>query len=252
MNTLFLLAHHDDEYFSSLLMGMELRSGNHPVVIYLTHGSVYGVASEIRMSESLRVLIRMGVNPANIYQLGHAVNIFDQELPEQIEEAYEHLCRYRSQFMPIGRVYVMAWEGGHPDHDACHLIGVALAHAMGLQNQLYEFPAYHAVESQLMASGVMQFRDGNRNTLTTDSTRKDAFRAFCLSLGYPSQWSTFLALLPGSAVQLLLRGQQIYRPVPAGRNYAVPPHEGTLFYEKRFHFSFERFLELTKPFHGNI
>ncbi|MHB1544853.1 MAG: PIG-L deacetylase family protein [Gammaproteobacteria bacterium] len=246
MNVLLLLAHNDDEYFSSLHIINEVKSGNRVLVAYLTHGSIYGVDSETRVAESTRVLIRLGIHPADIFLLGYENDIFDGRLSERIVDGYEILCSRISEELRIDRMYVMAWEGGHPDHDACHMIGVAYARTRNLRQQLYEFPAYHAVRSRLKSSGVMKFINSNLDTLSTAPNRVNGFRALCLASSYKSQLSTFLALLPGSATQLLLRGYQECRRVPEDRDYTQPPHNGTLLYERRFRFSFGSFTKNTQ------
>ncbi len=243
VNVLFLLAHNDDEYFSSLQISEELRLGNRVLIAYLTHGSIYGVASEIRIQESMNVLIGLGVNPCEILMLGYENNIFDGKLCERIVDAYQSLRELVPVTASIGRVYVMAWEGGHPDHDASHMIGVAFARVRGLQKQLYEFPAYHAARNCLKLSGVMQLLDGNDDLTSTVPNRIKAFRAFTLALKYKTQRRTFLALLPGSAFQLLIRGYQTCRLVPENRDYTNPPHRGKLFYERRFKLSFATFIK---------
>ncbi|HSC47637.1 MAG TPA: hypothetical protein VLG68_06095, partial [Gammaproteobacteria bacterium] len=50
------------------------------------------------------------------------------------------------------------------------------------------------------------------------------------------------AMLPGSVVQLLLRGYQTYRRVPL-RDYSKPPHGGRLFYERKFRIRFADVIE---------
>ncbi len=242
MNVLLLLAHNDDEYFCSLRISEELQLGNHIFVVYLTHGSLYGADSKTRIAESTKVLTGLGVNPADIFATGYEKNIFDCRLPERIVDGYRSLCALMDT-IPIDRIYVMAWEGGHPDHDASHMIGVAFARARNLRQQLYEFPAYNAARKRPGSAGVMRFMNGNGDILATSLNRMHAFRALTLARGYKTQRTTFLALLPGSIVQLLLRGYQAYRRVPENRDYTQPPHPGTLFYERRFRLPFARFIK---------
>lgn len=242
VNVLLLLAHNDDEYFCSLRISEELQLGNHIFVVYLTHGSLYGADSKTRIAESTKVLTGLGVNPADIFATGYEKNIFDCRLPERIVDGYRSLCSLMDT-IPIDRIYVMAWEGGHPDHDASHMIGVAFARARNLRQQLYEFPAYNAARKRPGSAGVMRFMNGNGDILATSLNRMHAFRALTLARGYKTQRTTFLALLPGSIVQLLLRGYQAYRRVPENRDYTQPPHPGTLFYERRFRLPFARFIK---------
>jgi LmbE family N-acetylglucosaminyl deacetylase len=234
VNVLFLFAHNDDEYFASLRIGEELQAGNRVLVAYLTHGSIYGADSGERVEESLTILERLGMKRADVFLLGQETDIFDLKLHERMSDAYRALSA-RLQAIPIGRVYLMAWEGGHPDHDASHLIGRAYARARGLERELYEFPAYSRLR-------VMSHVGEGGEILSTATDRRRAFRTLCSAFGYRTQRLTFLALLPGSLVQLVLRGYQTYRRVPL-RDYSKPPHGGRLFYERKFHIRFADVIE---------
>ena len=234
MNVLFLFAHNDDEYFASLRIGEELRAGNRVFAAYLTHGSIYGADSGERVEESLTILDRLGVKRGDVLLLGQETDIFDLKLHERMGDAYRALSA-RLQSIPIARVYLMAWEGGHPDHDASHLIGRAYARAHGLERELYEFPAYSRFR-------VMSYVGEGGEILSTATDRRRAFRTLCTAFSYRTQRLTFLAMLPGSLVQLLLLGRQTYRRVPK-RDYSKPPHGGRLFYERKFRISFADFIE---------
>jgi hypothetical protein len=148
-------------------------------------------------------------------------------------DAYRAL-NARLQAILIDRIYLMAWEGGHPDHDASHLIGRAYAGAHGLERELYEFPAYNRFR-------VMSYVGQGGEILSTATDRWRAFATLCSAFSYRTQRLTFLAMLPGSLVQLLLLGRQTYRRVPE-RDYSKPPHKGRLFYERKFRISFVDFI----------
>jgi hypothetical protein len=77
----------------------------------------------------------------------------------------------------------------------------------------------------------------------------EGIRLALLPLAYPSQWRSCLGLLPGAFLQLaLLRRESSKRAsLEATRQR---PHEGRLFYERRFGVSFSEFLEATEAFRG--
>lgn len=231
MNVLFVLAHNDDEYFCALRMHEEIRLGNHIFIAYLTYGGIQGEDPDERINESLRVLSACGVKRTDILTIGRSKHIPDLKLHERIVDAYQELEELLKN-TPIQRMYVMAWEGGHPDHDASHMVGVAFARNRNLHLQVYEFPAYNRLH-------VMHpLRNGSR-LLATRTGRMDALKTLISGFSYKTQRRTFMAMLPGSIAQLLIIGHQNYWLLPSERDYGKPPHAGRLFYERRFHISFE-------------
>ncbi|MGH8427314.1 MAG: PIG-L deacetylase family protein [Gammaproteobacteria bacterium] len=240
-NVLVLLAHNDDEYFVALRIGEEVRLGSRVWVAYLTHGSIYGADSKVRIEESARALRGLGASHSDMLTIGYQADIFDLKLHERMADAYEGLCAALDTIR-IERLYVPAWEGGHPDHDAAHLIGVAFARERNLAERLYEFPAYNRFH-------VMKFIDDAGTTLATSPDRLRAMKVFFSAWNYKTQRRTFLGLLPASLVRLLWSARQSYRPAPADRDYSKPPHAGELFYEKRFGLSFDQFIAHAKSFY---
>ncbi|MGA9852059.1 MAG: PIG-L family deacetylase [Gammaproteobacteria bacterium] len=232
-NVLFLLAHNDDEYFASLRIREELHLGNRVFIAYLTYGGRPDEDPGVRVKESLGVLGKSGIREADLLMIGRRKDIRDLRLHEKTVDAYQDLAGLLGD-IPIERIYVMAWEGGHPDHDASHLIGMAFACRRNLREQVYEFPAYSRFR-------VMHPPCDASELLIAGTSRMDAFRTLVSGFSYRSQRRTFLAMLPGSIVQLLLLGYQNYWLVPHDRDYAKPPHAGRLFYERRYHISFATF-----------
>ncbi|HEX5313600.1 MAG TPA: PIG-L family deacetylase [Gammaproteobacteria bacterium] len=239
-DVLVLLAHNDDEYFAALRIGEEVRLGSRVRVAYLTHGSIYGADSEARFAESAAVLAASGIRGEDMLAIGRREDIFDLKLHERAGDAYAAL-RGALAGISIDRLYLPAWEGGHPDHDACHLIGVAFARERGLLGQTYELPCYNRLR-------VMKFPDDGEAALFTARDRRRALGVLLSARRYRTQRRTFLGLLPGSIARLLLAGRQQYRPVPAARDYSRPPHAGRLFYEKRFGLSFDEFIAHSATF----
>ena len=124
---LFLFAHQDDEFGVYQLLEDYRRDGVRVRCAYLTDGAVGAVAAATRDAESLAVLHQLGVAAADVAFAGAQLGIPDAGLPLQLERAAGWLRGWLTSAGEPLAIHVMAWEGGHHDHDALHAITVALA-----------------------------------------------------------------------------------------------------------------------------
>ena len=237
---LVLLAHHDDEFFLAPLIQDECHAGASLAVVYLTHGSAFGADVGARTAESDRVLSALGVAPGCVSQLGAELGIFDGGLMDKAGLACAELAgRFPSaQFQ---RAYLMGWEGGHPDHDAAHLIGASWARPGA--TELLEFPLYNAcgLAPGRFISMRLTPRPGRVRSRTVSEA--EARTWLSLSAAYPSQRQVFASLMPGIEHALFTRRSCEYRELVPLPDYSQRPHAGPLFYEQRFDLSFETFRE---------
>ena len=79
----------------------------------------------------------------------------------------------------MAEIHVLAWEGGHIDHDASHLVGVALAHSLGGVS-VRECPAYSRAAWPLVPFAVMRPLKGRRHVVTRRLSLSDALRSLQL------------------------------------------------------------------------
>ncbi|MCI4398707.1 MAG: PIG-L family deacetylase [Acidobacteria bacterium] len=235
---LFLLAHHDDEFFISPRILHEKRSGARVSVVFLTHGSIYGAPSAKRSAESAKALASLGIGATDILALGEKESIFDMSLCDKMDAAARALESWFAG-SPPGRIYTHAWEGGHPDHDAAHLLGAFLAKRFGLLDDLYEFPCYSGGFGSV--ARVMRLRPCAGEVMERRLTLREGLRALSLMRYFPSQWKSLIGLLPEASWRLLVLRRESLRKVPA-RDYHLRPHPGRLFYERRYGISFETFI----------
>ena len=237
---LVLLAHHDDEFFLAPLIQDECRAGAELTVAFLTHGSAFGAEAHARIVESDRVLSGLGVPPGCVFQLGAELGTFDGGLMDKAGLARAAVVE---RFPPaeFQRAYLMGWEGGHPDHDAAHLIGAAWARQGA--PELLEFPLYNACGLPPGRFVSMQLvpREGGVRSRPVSETEAKAWRD--LSASYPSQRQVFKSLMPGIEHALFARRTCEYRELVPPPDYSQRPHAGPLFYEQRFDISFEVFRE---------
>jgi LmbE family N-acetylglucosaminyl deacetylase len=242
----FLLAHQDDEFGVFFAVEEAVREGAKAVCLYLTDGR-YGRQQSIRRDgESRNVLRRLGVEEADIYFLGSREGFRDGSLYTQLDETLSAVEAILDPISTIHALYVPAWEGGHLDHDAVHLIGAAYAVKAKLLDVIRQFALYRAARNvigfalfkPLLANGPVQAQ------LIPWSTR---LRYLRLCLWYRSQWKIWTALFPFLVYSYCTKGTQETQGLPI-RRVAERPHVGPLLYERYGRISYEKFRTVIEPF----
>jgi LmbE family N-acetylglucosaminyl deacetylase len=220
----------------------EVKRGRTVVCAYLTDGGAYGSSVEVRNRESLSVLARLGVAEKNVHFAGPVLGIADASLPENLGVAATWLQAWLTQFSAIAAIYVPAWEGGHHDHDALHAIMIKIAEKRKMLHVVRQFSLYNGYR----CSGAM-FRvltalpeNGEVDVDKISWARRAKFLMHCMS--YPSQFRSWLGLLPFVALHYLFRGTQEIQRVSMDR-INNRPHSGALYYERRNFYTWEKMHE---------
>jgi LmbE family N-acetylglucosaminyl deacetylase len=251
---LFLFAHNDDELFVLPKIKQEVAQGADVWCIYTTDGAAYGACPEERLNESVKVLSSCGVQSAHIIPLGAATACRDGRAHLSIGTLYSSIDEVTHQ-LRLARIYTLAWEGGHHDHDTTHLIARKLSLQRG-DIPLFEFSAYHGHRMPAPLFDCMNFLPSTILTTTclgqlseekrTLSLRESIgwFRRF---LSYPTQRKTLLALAPICFIRIVVQRTERVRRVE-DYSYLEPPHEGRLLYERLFGVTFEQFVQATHSF----
>lgn len=242
---LFLLAHPDDEFGVFPWIEGALAERRQVRCVWMTDGGWGGQDIQRRQRESERVLSAMGVPLDAMHFLGGEHGFADGDLWNRLDAVIEVL-RSRYGGLAPGQIVIPAWEGGHPDHDASHLAGLALAAETGgevLQYTLYQGeklpgPVFRVL-SPLPANGP-------HRTIAVGAVQRVRYITACF--GFRSQWKSFLGLLPFYALKLAFsRYPFVLQPVQTGRT-AQRPHPGPLLYERRGGPSYEAFAQRTAPY----
>jgi len=235
---IFVFAHQDDEIAAASRIRFHIARGDAVTCVYLTDGASR-VASNVRDAESRRVLSALGVT--DVLFLGSEHGIADGKLPEHLDRA---LALLESVTPPSSaallEVVTLAWEGGHQDHDAAHLVALVFAHRRGVPCR--ELPLYNGEGTR----GPF-FRVGHPigdGWQTRRITQREKFANALLCRFYASQRMTWLGLMP---FLFLLPARELIRDVSRSRATA-PPHRGRLLYERRFRYPYARFASLAEPF----
>jgi LmbE family N-acetylglucosaminyl deacetylase len=237
---LFVFAHQDDEFGVFERIVALRRQGIRVACAYLSDGqTATGSSTAVRNAESLSVLARLGVAASDVTFAGEQLGIGDARLPLHLDAAGQWLAAWFDSFTSIDSIHVMAWEGGHHDHDALHALTAHLAAARGLLARTWQFSLY-----QSRGLGGPWFRvlapiTENGPVTATPIPWRARLRYLALCLSYPSQRVTWIGLFPFVLLHYLLRGDQALQHVTLDR-IAERPHAGPLYYEKRKFFTWQQ------------
>lgn len=224
-HTLVLVAHQDDE---CIACGALLQRMQHPLVVFATNGSPadpyfwskYGsrdAYAEVRRREALTAMHIAGVKDVLfLSDLPGGERFGDQELFRNLPSAFEKLSEIIQRRMSTA-VLTLAYEGGHPDHDSCSLLGAQLARRFGIP--CWEAPLYHRLASGEAVFQQFLARSGEEWDVKPTAAETQAKREMCLS--YRSQ-DEFVSHFDVNNERV--RPQAVY-------DYSRPPHEGKTNYE---------------------
>jgi len=228
---LFLLAHPDDEFgcFESIrrLVGM----GRRVAIVYLTDGGADPAMVSRRMMESRRVLARLGVPASDLHFVGALEGFPDGGLHRHLKAAWLACQSFFNAHGKFDAIYVPAWEGGHPDHDATHALAVLLARKQGISD-VFQFSLYNAKAVPKPFFRVLSPLAENGERIRLPIPWRARFHYLGLCVSYPSQWKTWVGLLPFVAPKLLVGGVYCLQCTDIAR-LDQRPHDGALLYENR-------------------
>jgi LmbE family N-acetylglucosaminyl deacetylase len=247
--TLFLFAHQDDECAAAPWIEQEIAAGNCVACIFLTNGDGGGATPATRNRESAAVLQALGVKQTHIRFIGTDLSIRDGHLCDKVALASDAMEDWlRKTDGTISAVYAPDWEGGHPDHDATHLIAAALARRLNVLDASWGFSLYNTYKCPPpFFRALAPLPDGEHQTI-----RYGLWRGLSLSLlcwRYPSQRRTWLGLFPGFFFRRIVLRSERARRIEISR-LGERPHTGQLLYERMFGTSASRLLEASSEIIG--
>lgn len=240
--SLYLFPHQDDEFPLLGHITRDLREQCDPHCVYVTDGAARGVSSQTRDQESLRVLGSLGVSPRLVTFLGSRTGIGDGALAAQsalLLDWLRHDALASDQTWT--RIYVPAWEGGHPDHDSLHRLVVQVAAENGHLEKVRQFPLYNAWRVPAPFFRVLRCLPANGPQERLKLDWRSRVRHLRLCLSYPSQWKTWVGLFPFVVLHQLFYGTEMTQGVSVDRTQERP-HPGGLLYERRSNLRFESLL----------
>lgn len=219
MSTLIAVAHADDECIgASRLFGPGCRilhvtdSAPRNPVFFQKHGFASREEyARARRREMLAAVKLAGMRAAQCVTLA----IADQDAVLHLKRIARRVAREIDQGATV--IYTHAYEGGHPDHDACAL--AVQAAARGRRVEVREMPYYHAARGKLEAGA---FPDGG-TAREPRLTREQVARKSAMFACFGSQQHVF---------DRFVLEREPWRRAPR-HDFLRPPHPGTLYYETR-------------------
>jgi LmbE family N-acetylglucosaminyl deacetylase len=247
--SIFLLPHPDDEFGVFAEIDATRAAGNRALCIFLTDGAAAGQSPERRNAESTGVLQKLGVDSADIAFLGCQLDVPDGSLAQHLTRVKAGVEAIVGASTPFDRIYMPAWEGGHQDHDAAHLIGLALAGER--RTAAFQFSLYHGEGLPGILFRVLAPLPQNGAVIVRRIGWRARFAYLRHCLSYPSQWKTWVGLWPLVLVDYVMDGSQKLQRVTPDR-VREPPHAGRVLYERRGFCSWREFEEATRDFRSTI
>jgi LmbE family N-acetylglucosaminyl deacetylase len=234
MNVVFVFAHQDDEIAFISRIRFEVARGARVTCVCLTDGAAAAPAA-VRDAESRRVLAHVGVTDFRVAPPDQRIP--DGALAERLDDALQFLDGAVGE---VGEVITLAWEGGHQDHDAAHLVAAAFARRRGVP--CLEMPLYNGLDIRDPFFRVNH--PVGEGWLQRKLPRREYLANVLLARFYRSQRRTWMGLLP---LLLLGKPRELIRPADLRRAFA-PPHPLPLLYERRFRYPYARFAPLALEF----
>jgi LmbE family N-acetylglucosaminyl deacetylase len=245
--SVFIFAHQDDEFGIYAELVRLINKRTKVIIIYLTSGSLDGKKRPDRESESLTVLKNIGVKQENIHFLGTDLNIPAARMFEYLDIIYPRLLSLLSTQNRIKSLYFLSWEGGHQDHDATHIIGLALAKQLNILDHTFQFTLYSGYKLPWVLFKLFSPLIDNGEVITYRISWDLRWRFIKYILSYKSQFIPLAGLFPFFLFHLIFKGKQILQPVNINR-LLEKPHTGRLLYERRSKIEYNKFNNKVQGF----
>jgi len=228
-----LLAHCDDELFLHPLLRRANRRGHSVSVAYLVK------QSPERMAESRAELGRFGIS--KIFFIGAETGAGDGLLDTELPASFAALLALPD--IAASEIWTHDWEAGHPDHDACFLLGHTLR-----PGRLYTFSAYNNWKLPRPLFRVMQgLPFPGRIPFSLRLTLFQGMESMRSLFHYRTQRTTMLGLGPFLFYRWILQRRVSYQKF-SGPLFLGPAHEGLTLRESRFGRSFADSVSLYREF----
>jgi LmbE family N-acetylglucosaminyl deacetylase len=228
---LFAFAHPDDDVGISGTMRLLVRKVAEIHCAWGTSGDFFGQGKK-REAEAYKAMDILGLNHSQV----HLLKFSDLSLVSKLDEAADAMAEFLSYLKP-DVIFAVAYEGGHPDHDAVNFMVWEGSIRADLSPQMFEFPLYNGSGTvSSLGWRINSFPPGGPPLLHT-VLDEDAIQCkYRMMRTYASQWMYMLPARIACQRSRLSDVGEPYRPIPPDRDHALPPHEGRIGYERWFNF----------------
>src|SRR6056300_273877 len=140
--SVFFLAHYDDEFgiYEEIRLHIIQKIPLH--IVYLTSSNLNGISEESRERESLSALKKLGVEKENVSFIGKEISVPDLALKDHLMATYINSKNLIENLGNVGKIFTLAYEGGHPDHDSINFLCSRLISKHASKIEGWQFPLY--------------------------------------------------------------------------------------------------------------
>ena len=153
--------------------------------------------------------------------------------------AHEAMTAITRDLPRVKAIYTHAWEGGNPDHDAAHVLGLGLGRSLGIEQFVFQVPFYRAALRGPFPFRVFAPLSANGEVRRLQASRLARLRTVALIRFFPSQVEAFVRLGPFMLIDALWRSGVPVQQSSVARIRQRPTQE-PLRYERHGHERFDR------------
>lgn len=178
--TLVLVAHQDDETacggllqrLADSIVAFATNGAPNDAYFWKRFGSRINYAA-VRRSEAEVAVRKLGVSRVEFLNdyAPPRLDFNDQTLYQVLPFAFQALCTLVRQHRP-DTVLVPAYEGGHPDHDACSFLGAMVGWQFGLP--IWEMPLYHRSQAGELRCQQFSLPNGKERAVILNVAERQA------------------------------------------------------------------------------
>ncbi len=234
-NIIFIFSHYDDEFGLFNVIENSTKKNKNVFVLYLTNGLTKQETKNIkklkkRESESLQILLKLGVKKENIILLGKKLNITVYDLYKKLDIAYKNINALLKKLKGNYFVYTHAWEGGNEDHDASFVI-VKKILCKNIRTLLgFQFSQYHRRNVHIYPFKVQTLINSNSKIYKSKLSIFSKIKYISYLFTYTSQLYLWLPIYPFIIIKILFNNYGNVKII--SKNLILKkPHSGNLLYE---------------------
>lgn len=220
-NVVYILPHHDDEMFVIPKISSDLKNNYNLKFFFL-------MKSELRLQESRKLLMRLGVKYEDIISIGDKLNVADGSVHLFLDKIYIEIENTLNATTSVNEIICTAYEGGHNDHDIAAILARALAkkhNATVLEFYLYNGDGtrgkFYKVAHPVKITQIKTYR----------YTFKDFLTVLIAPFVYLSQMSAMLGLWPFLMLKILMLRPLVIN-VLGPQDLAISEHPSVPLYER--------------------
>lgn len=234
MADVYILAHCDDEYAALPLILEARAAGRDQMFLYVAENPGPDLPDR-RLAEVRAFLAELGLPPERAQYAAPGSGAYDGQVHLHLPACLAALRQRLQAIARVDRIIIAAWEGGHPDHDACAALAAVLAAEHGVE--IEQFSLYNRRGLTILPFQACAPIPENGPVRHLRLSPAEWLRWALLVRCYPSQATSWLGLWPSMFAGFLLRGGYGVQALDPARLFQRP-HEGDLLYERRFGVSY--------------